>query len=125
MAAEVSNKQVILKHYVSGYPKESDMKFKNNTIKLNDPEGSNAVVLKNLYLSCDPYMRGRMKKIEVVILSPSLLARVNNIYQEEPDGVACDICSNKHSTLSQQSQMVSEVASAQIGKIKKSQTMSE
>ncbi|XP_049406270.1 2-alkenal reductase (NADP(+)-dependent)-like [Solanum stenotomum] len=60
----ISNKQVILKHYVSGYPKESDMELKNSTIKLNVPEGSNVVILKNLYLSCDPYMRGRMKKIE-------------------------------------------------------------
>ncbi|XP_060218140.1 2-alkenal reductase (NADP(+)-dependent)-like isoform X7 [Lycium barbarum] len=64
MAEEVSNKQVILKHYVTGYLKESDMEFKNTTIKLNVPEGSNAVVLKNLYLSCDPYMRSRMRKIE-------------------------------------------------------------
>ncbi|MCD7462865.1 hypothetical protein HAX54_049553 [Datura stramonium] len=60
----VSNKQVILKHYVAGYPKESDMEFKNTTIKLNVPEGSNVVVLKNLYLSCDPYMRSRMRKLE-------------------------------------------------------------
>ncbi|XP_055830235.1 2-alkenal reductase (NADP(+)-dependent) [Solanum dulcamara] len=64
MSEEVSNKQVILKHYVTGYVKESDMEFKNTTIKLNVSEGSNAVVLKNLYLSCDPYMRCRMKKIE-------------------------------------------------------------
>ncbi|MCD7447511.1 hypothetical protein HAX54_031006 [Datura stramonium] len=61
---EVSSKQVILKHHVTGYPKESDMEFKNTTIKLNVPEGSNAVVLKNLYLSCDPYMRLRMSKLE-------------------------------------------------------------
>ncbi|KAF3635816.1 2-alkenal reductase (NADP(+)-dependent) [Capsicum annuum] len=64
MAEEVSNRQVILKHYVTGYVKESDMEFKNSTIKLNVPEGSNAVVLKNLYLSCDPYMRCRMRKTE-------------------------------------------------------------
>ena len=60
---EVSNKQVILKDYVSGFPKESDMYVTNNTtIKLKVPEGSNGVVVKNLYLSCDPYMRNRMKK---------------------------------------------------------------
>uniref|UniRef100_A0A3Q7EI18 Oxidoreductase N-terminal domain-containing protein n=1 Tax=Solanum lycopersicum TaxID=4081 RepID=A0A3Q7EI18_SOLLC len=40
------------------------MELKNSTIKLNVPEGSNVVILKNLYLSCDPYMRGRMKKQE-------------------------------------------------------------
>lgn len=64
MAEEVSNKQVILKHYVIGYVEESDMEVKNTTIKLSVPEDSNAVVLKNLYLSCDPYMRCRMKKNE-------------------------------------------------------------
>ncbi|KAG5569327.1 hypothetical protein H5410_059093 [Solanum commersonii] len=65
MAEEVmNNKRIILKHYVEGYPKESDMEFKNNNIKLNVPEGSNVVVLKNLYLSCDPYMRSRMSKLE-------------------------------------------------------------
>ncbi|MCD7457829.1 hypothetical protein HAX54_036385 [Datura stramonium] len=64
MTKEVSNKQVILKHYVTGYLKESDMELKNTTIKLNVPKGSSAVVLKNLYLSCDPYMRYRMRKIE-------------------------------------------------------------
>ena len=60
---EVSNKQVIFKDYVSGFPKESDMYLKTNgTIKLNVPEGSNGLLVKNLYLSCDPYMRNRMKK---------------------------------------------------------------
>uniref|UniRef100_M1AD16 Integral membrane protein n=1 Tax=Solanum tuberosum TaxID=4113 RepID=M1AD16_SOLTU len=35
MVEEVmNNKQIILKHYVEGYPKESDMEFKNNNIKL-------------------------------------------------------------------------------------------
>ncbi|KAM7464855.1 hypothetical protein LguiB_012417 [Lonicera macranthoides] len=34
------------------------------TISLKVPEGSKAVLLKNLYLSCDPYMRNRMKNIQ-------------------------------------------------------------
>ena len=60
---QVRNKQVILKDFVSGFPKESDMYVSTNgTIKLKVPEGSNGVVVKNLYLSCDPYMRNRMKK---------------------------------------------------------------
>ena len=61
---EVSNKQVILKDYVlSGFPKESDMDVNtSSTIKLMVPEGSNAVLVKNLYMSCDPYMRHCMKK---------------------------------------------------------------
>lgn len=60
---EVSNKQVIFKNYVSGFPKESDMYLKTNgTIKLKVPEGSNGLLVKNLYLSCDPYMCNLMKK---------------------------------------------------------------
>ena len=54
---EVSNKQVIFKDYFTGFPKESDMYVTTSTIKLKVLEGSNAVLLKNLYLSCDPYMR--------------------------------------------------------------------
>lgn len=60
---EVSNKQVILKGYVTGFPKEADMYVKTSPIKLKLPEdesSNNAVLVKNLYLSCDPYMRGRM-----------------------------------------------------------------
>ncbi|KAJ1395452.1 Polyketide synthase, enoylreductase domain [Sesbania bispinosa] len=60
--AQVRNKQVVLKDYVTGFPKESDMKVVESTITLKLPEGSNEVLLKNLYLSCDPYMRILMSK---------------------------------------------------------------
>ncbi|KAJ0094038.1 hypothetical protein Patl1_26852 [Pistacia atlantica] len=53
----VSNKQVIFKDYVSGFPKESDMYITASSLSLKVPEGSKSVLLKNLYLSCDPYMR--------------------------------------------------------------------
>nr|TKS16535.1 hypothetical protein D5086_0000022690 [Populus alba] len=59
---EVSNKQVVLKNYACGFPKESDFEVTTTTIKLKVPEDSkNAVLLKTLYLSCDPYLRGRMR----------------------------------------------------------------
>ena len=60
--AEVRNKQEILKNHVTGFPKESDMELVDSSIKLEIPEGSNEVLLKNLYLSCDPYMRLKMTK---------------------------------------------------------------
>nr|CAB3463371.1 unnamed protein product [Digitaria exilis] len=41
---EVPNKRVVLKRYVTGFPTEDAM--------------------ENLYVSCDPYMRGRMTKHE-------------------------------------------------------------
>lgn len=58
----VTNKQVILKDYVSGFPKESDFSFTTTTVELRVPEVSNSLLVKNLYLSCDPYMRSRMGK---------------------------------------------------------------
>ncbi|MFS7906946.1 putative oxidoreductase [Helianthus anomalus] len=62
---QVRNQQIILQNYVNGFPKESDMLLiTSSAITLNLPEASNAVLLKNLYLSCDPYMRGRMSKIQ-------------------------------------------------------------
>ncbi|GKV04394.1 hypothetical protein SLEP1_g16552 [Rubroshorea leprosula] len=59
--ALVGNKQVIFKDFVSGFPKESDMFVTTGSVKLKLPEGSRAVLVKNLYLSCDPYMRALMK----------------------------------------------------------------
>ncbi|KAJ9535083.1 hypothetical protein OSB04_un001842 [Centaurea solstitialis] len=61
--AEVRNKKVILKDYVNGFPKESDMLLDaSSIISLSLSEASNGILVKNLYLSCDPYMRGRMSK---------------------------------------------------------------
>ncbi|KAL6226063.1 hypothetical protein ACLB2K_000028 [Fragaria x ananassa] len=61
MAGEVvaRNKRVILKDYVSGFPKVSDMYVTtDSTVSLKVPaDTANAVLLKNLYLSCDPMMR--------------------------------------------------------------------
>jgi hypothetical protein len=61
----ISNKQVILKDYVSGFPRESNLYLTTSNIKLKVPEeesGKDAVLVKNLYLSSDPFMRGRMQR---------------------------------------------------------------
>ncbi|XP_058008351.1 2-alkenal reductase (NADP(+)-dependent) [Hevea brasiliensis] len=59
----VSNEQVIFKNYVSGFPADSDMYLITACTKLNVPEGSKAILVKNLYLSCDPYLRGKMRSL--------------------------------------------------------------
>ncbi|KAG6668845.1 hypothetical protein CIPAW_01G200500 [Carya illinoinensis] len=41
------------------------------TMNLKVPEGSNGILVKNLYLSCDPYMLTKMKKVEGPNLSGS------------------------------------------------------
>jgi NADPH-dependent curcumin reductase CurA len=61
---EVPNRQVILKRRVTGFPAEDDMEVVAGVARLAVPPASAAVVLKNLYLSCDPYMRGRMSRHE-------------------------------------------------------------
>ena len=40
------------------------MEIKVIKIKLKAPKGSGAFLVKNLYLSCDPYMKGRMREIQ-------------------------------------------------------------
>ena len=61
---EVRNKQVLARDYIDGNPKETDMYLNTSTILLKVPEeGSNEVLVKNLYLSCEPYMRGIKAKI--------------------------------------------------------------
>ncbi|KAF8659596.1 hypothetical protein HU200_058350 [Digitaria exilis] len=64
MAEEVRNRKVVLKRYVTGYPTEDDMEVVDGTIHLAVPAGlaAPAVLVKNLYLSCDAWMRGRMSK---------------------------------------------------------------
>ena len=57
------NKQVVLKEYANGFPKESQFGVTTVSISRKVPHGSNSVLFKNLYLSCDPYMRGRMTPV--------------------------------------------------------------
>ncbi|KAK3028959.1 hypothetical protein RJ639_039986 [Escallonia herrerae] len=62
-AEKVKNKQVLFKNYIDGFPKESDMYISTeNTIRLKLPQGSNGVLVKNLVLSCNPFMRLLMHK---------------------------------------------------------------
>ncbi|KAI9092763.1 hypothetical protein K1719_027560 [Acacia pycnantha] len=74
---QVRNKQVLLKEFFSGFPKDSDMLFTTSSINLKLPEGSNGVLVKNLYLSCDPYIRDLMSK-------PSLPSSVDSVQPGSP-----------------------------------------
>ncbi|EOA35369.1 hypothetical protein CARUB_v10020562mg [Capsella rubella] len=72
----VQNKKVILKKYVDGIPTEADMGVKlGETIELKAPKGSSCFLVKNLYLSCDPYMRGRMRDFHGSYLPPFVLGQ--------------------------------------------------
>ncbi|KAF8711348.1 hypothetical protein HU200_029376 [Digitaria exilis] len=63
-AAVARNKKVVLRRHVTGFPSEEDMEVVDDTVALRVPAGLKAVLIKNLYLSCDPWMCGRMSKHE-------------------------------------------------------------
>ncbi|XXG44544.1 hypothetical protein AAC387_Pa01g4318 [Persea americana] len=59
---EVKNKQILFRDFLTGYPKESNMVLSTGTIRLKLPSceqgsDSKAILVKNLYVSCDPFMR--------------------------------------------------------------------
>ncbi|CAM8969141.1 unnamed protein product [Rhodiola kirilowii] len=59
---EVENARIIFKNYIDRLPQESDFEYDDeSTIKLKVPHGSGALLVKNLYLSCESNMRGRMQ----------------------------------------------------------------
>ncbi|ERN00343.1 hypothetical protein AMTR_s00104p00066240 [Amborella trichopoda] len=58
---EVGNRYVSLKKYINGEPCESDLEIKTATLSLEPRKGSGDVIVKNLYLSIDPYQLNRMK----------------------------------------------------------------
>ncbi|KAK1662921.1 hypothetical protein QYE76_051080 [Lolium multiflorum] len=62
MAEQLKSRRVILKEYVEGYPTEEHMELlpAADVDEAAAEEGS--VLVKNLYLSCDPYMRPKMSR---------------------------------------------------------------
>ncbi|KAI3466027.1 hypothetical protein Pfo_022690 [Paulownia fortunei] len=50
------NKQIVLRNYIQGCPKESDFELRSTAVSTEIPHGSKGVLLKNLYLACDPYI---------------------------------------------------------------------
>ncbi|KAF9613506.1 hypothetical protein IFM89_008353 [Coptis chinensis] len=59
---EVTNRYATIKHHIDGFPKESDFELKSVTLSLSLEAGSNDVIVKNVYVSIDPYQLNRMKK---------------------------------------------------------------
>lgn len=91
MADEVKNKQVILKDFVNGFPKVSDMYITTNSFRPKLPQSSNAVLVKNLYLSCDPYMRSLMRQgISATSYTPGAVITLDS---------PSSLCSDFHSCL--------------------------
>ncbi|KAF6162324.1 hypothetical protein GIB67_008453 [Kingdonia uniflora] len=70
---QIENKKIILKGYLTTglLLKETNMELKIDKFDLSvESKGSGGVVVKNLYLSCDPYMRGRMRDFQGSYIPP-------------------------------------------------------
>lgn len=61
MEEVIRNKFVTVKSHVNGAPTESDFEIKSETISLSIIGSEIEVIVKNLYVSVDPYQLNRMK----------------------------------------------------------------
>nr|CAB3470801.1 unnamed protein product [Digitaria exilis] len=57
---EVTNRYVAIRHRIEGAPTEADFEVKEQTTRWSPDSGE--VLVKNLYLSIDPYQHNRMKR---------------------------------------------------------------
>jgi len=60
MTKPVENRQIVLASHPKGWVQEENMKMEKKEIELKVEKGSKDVLVRNIYLSLDPYMRGRM-----------------------------------------------------------------
>jgi len=89
----VQNKKVVLRRHVTGFPTEDDMEIKVDTISLRVPAGLTAVLIKNLYLSCDPWMRGRMSKHEDGASMPASDFMIGEVRRTHPNWIHLQLVS--------------------------------
>lgn len=59
---EVENRYVAVRHHVEGSPSESDFELITAATPVRWTPESGEVLVKNLYLSVDPYQLNRMKR---------------------------------------------------------------
>uniref|UniRef100_I1R5C4 Oxidoreductase N-terminal domain-containing protein n=1 Tax=Oryza glaberrima TaxID=4538 RepID=I1R5C4_ORYGL len=81
---EVSNKRVILKRYLTaceiGLLGDEMEVVTAEAVPLSVPARSSVVLVKNLYISCDPYLRNRMIRHEVPTYISDFPRRGNDLY---------------------------------------------
>ncbi|XP_010250096.1 PREDICTED: 2-alkenal reductase (NADP(+)-dependent)-like [Nelumbo nucifera] len=59
---EVTNRYITIKHPIERAPKELDFELTTAILPLVVEKGSNDAIVRNLYVSVDPYQLNRMKK---------------------------------------------------------------
>ncbi|KAF7806382.1 2-alkenal reductase (NADP(+)-dependent)-like [Senna tora] len=58
---EVSNRLIVTKTHIEDAPKESHFEVKTESLSLSLASASDEIIIKNLYISMDPYQLNRMK----------------------------------------------------------------
>ncbi|KAJ4837658.1 hypothetical protein Tsubulata_813868 [Turnera subulata] len=58
---EVSNRYVTIKTHIHGAPEESNFEVQAETVALTIQPGSNDIIVRNVYVSVDPYQINRLK----------------------------------------------------------------
>jgi hypothetical protein len=61
LTMDVTNRYITIKTHIDGAPKESHFELKTAALALSVEPGSKVVIVKNLYVSIDPYQINRMK----------------------------------------------------------------
>src|SRR5690625_4580742 len=88
---ETTNKEIHLVNRQVGLPTEADFEFKETSIP--EPKDSE-VLIRTLYLSVDPYMRGRMNDVKSYI-PPFELNEVLS------DGIVAEVVESKSTNFAQ------------------------
>lgn len=74
---EVTNKLIVMKAHIEGAPQESDFELKTESLSLSVVSGSKDVIVKNTYVSIDPYQLNRMKSYSSSQNTSDFSGRVN------------------------------------------------
>lgn len=82
---EVTNNYITIKAHIAETPRDSDFEIKASHLALSVEPGSNDIIVKNLYVSIDPYQILRMKITSCshnatrasVALTPGRVSRAN------------------------------------------------
>ena len=57
----ITNRYIAIKHHIDGAPQVSDFELKSEALSLSVECGKKEVIVRNLYVSIDPYQLNRMK----------------------------------------------------------------
>ncbi|KAK3002871.1 hypothetical protein RJ639_020128 [Escallonia herrerae] len=90
---EVTNKFITIKGHIEDAPQVSDFELKTESFSLSVVSGSKDVIIKNLYVSIDPYQINRMKSYSSSQKSSTYAGRITPGQVIEAYGVGIVVAS--------------------------------